>query len=214
MDNIHLDRKARHWEHPTDVRSNENLVYWVQELREWLADERTQSLKQEYFLPFAEAVAICDQIPPGAEVHEICQVIETLLEANDALESYTYDLAERALGQWGAYFFMANHDEVRPDLEYDARALEHIAILHSATATRTEPFVPTPFQAEILKALNSRALNKQKLAAVVCGGEENGNLLYRPNRLPELRSRGLVEHKRGLGFYRPDAPPPGAIAGE
>jgi integrase len=55
------------------------------------------------------------------------------------------------------------------------------------------------------------AMKKSELAEQVCGGIDNGNLLYRPQRLPELVARGMVVNVRGVGFYRPDAPPPGAI---
>jgi len=212
---VNLDsqhRKPRHWEHRTDVRDDENLIHWVKELRKWLADERTNSLKQEYFRPFADALTLLDQIPPGADVSEICQLLETLQDAQDEIEAHTYDLAERALGQWGAYFFMANHDEVMPcSFEYDPRALEHVAVLYSAPASATGVFVPTPFQTSILAVLNGRAMKKQQLAVAVCGGEDNGNLLYRPGRITELRQNGLVANKRGIGYYRPDAPPLGAI---
>ena len=71
--------------------------------------------------------------------------------------------------------------------------------------------MPNAFQRTILDALDGRALKKQPLAVEVCGGEENGNLLYRPGGLKELRDAGLVAHKRGVGFYRPDHPPPDAI---
>ncbi len=74
-------------------------------------------------------------------------------------------------------------------------------------ARRTdEPFIATPLQAAILKALDGRALKKQPLADEVCKGE--GTTLYRPGGLKELRERKKVDHKSRVGFYRPDAPPP------
>lgn len=213
---VNLDanhRKPRHWEHSTDVRNDENLRYWVQELREWLDDERTNSLKQEFFLSFAETVALFDKIPSGLELQEILQLLEILRDAQEAIECYAYDLAERALGQWGAYFFMENHGEIRADLfEFDSRALKHVAILHTAPAVAPGVFVPTAFQKSILEALNGRAMKKQGLAVAVCGGEDNGNLLYRPGGISELVRNGLVANKRGLGYYRTDAPPHGTIS--
>lgn len=73
------------------------------------------------------------------------------------------------------------------------------------------PFVPNAFQKQILAALDGRALKKMDLAKEVCGGECNGNLLYRPGGIRELRDRGSVKWKSRLGFYRPDRPPPGTV---
>lgn len=211
--NLSDDRKARHWGHPTDVRDNENLMYWMKGLREWLADERTKALKQEYILPFAKAAALFDEITPGEEVFQILQVIQGLQDAQESMEVYAHDLAERAFGQWGAHFFMECQDDLPSDwFDCDPRALANIAVLHSAPATATGVFVPTAFQSSILKALQGRALKKMPLAAMVCGGEENGNLLYRPGGIVELRQCGLVDHKHGVGFYRPDSPPKESVA--
>ena len=52
-------------------------------------------------------------------------------------------------------------------------------------------------------------MSKQKLAREVCSGE--GTRLYRKNGIKEMMEAGLVAHKDGVGYYRPDAPPPGAI---
>ena len=76
-------------------------------------------------------------------------------------------------------------------------------------------FVPTEFQAKILEALNARALKKEPLASEVCAGD--GSRLYRKNRqgvspLSELIASGLIVQRDGLGYYRPDAPPPSAVA--
>ena len=88
---------------------------------------------------------------------------------------------------------------------------EGLLVLARIIRNSVGPLVPTPFQLTILKALNGRALKKMDLAREVCGGEGNGNLLYREGGIRELRNRGLVTHKHGPGFYRPDAPPPNAI---
>jgi len=66
-------------------------------------------------------------------------------------------------------------------------------------------FVPNDLQRRILSALDGRALKKQKLADDACGGE--GTRLYRKGGIKELRVQGLVGHKHGLGYYRPDKPP-------
>jgi len=67
-----------------------------------------------------------------------------------------------------------------------------------------EPFIPTPFQRGILKALDGKALRTDALAAVV--GDRSR--LFRRGGLNELRDRGMVANHPAIGFYRPDAPPP------
>jgi len=57
-----------------------------------------------------------------------------------------------------------------------------------------------------MKALDGRALTKQALANEVSKGE--ARIFYRPGGLTELRRHGLVDHRKGVGFFRPDAPPP------
>lgn len=71
---------------------------------------------------------------------------------------------------------------------------------------REEPFVLTPLQEDILRALDKRAMKKQALADEVCGGE--GTRLYRRGGIKELRAGGKVGHTYGAGYFRPDAPPP------
>lgn len=75
----------------------------------------------------------------------------------------------------------------------------------AAKSNAKDPIVLTPIQKAILKALDGRAMTKQQLANAVCDGE--GTRLYRPGALPELRDRQLVQHKRQVGYFRPDAPP-------
>jgi hypothetical protein len=74
---------------------------------------------------------------------------------------------------------------------------------------RTEPgFVPTPVQAAILKVLDGRALRQAELE------RETGydrRQLQRETGLGRLRGRGMVRLNRRIGFYRPDAPPPGFV---
>ena len=71
------------------------------------------------------------------------------------------------------------------------------------------PFIPTPLQKAILAALAGQVLEKQALADLICKGE--GTVLYREGGIKELRALGLVEHKRRIGYFRPDAPPEDAI---
>ena len=98
-----------------------------------------------------------------------------------------------------------------PD-DVDVKVLRGILGRKSSLAAAPQPDVLLlhPFQESILKALDGRALNKAALAREVCGREDYGNLLYRPKGLKGLRDLELVKHKRGIGFYRPDSPPPNA----
>lgn len=72
-----------------------------------------------------------------------------------------------------------------------------------------EPFVLTRLQEDILAALDGRAMTKQPLADAACGSE--GSRLYKSGGIKELMSRDLVKNKRGVGYYRPNSPPPSAV---
>jgi hypothetical protein len=71
---------------------------------------------------------------------------------------------------------------------------------------RPKPFVGSRLQIAIYKALEGRALTKQALANEVLGGE--GTRLYKKNGIKEMIEEGFVVQKDGVGYYRPDAPPP------
>jgi hypothetical protein len=78
----------------------------------------------------------------------------------------------------------------------------------TAPERTSDVFVPTPLQKQILDRLKGRSLTKDSLAeACRC----DGSRLYRPGGLSELMARGLVRNKRGVGYFRPDDPPPGSI---
>jgi hypothetical protein len=70
---------------------------------------------------------------------------------------------------------------------------------------------PTSFQVEILAALDGRALKAAALARAV--GVDKRELYRRSGSLSELRDRGQVVSDEELGYYRPDAPPPGKEGG-
>lgn len=70
---------------------------------------------------------------------------------------------------------------------------------------------PTPLQKAIWAALDGRAMKTDELAVVVAGGDKS-RLYYtdRKNKtggLKEMRGVGCVDHKHGVGHFRPDAPP-------
>ncbi len=69
-----------------------------------------------------------------------------------------------------------------------------------------KPFVGSPIQVAIHKALDGKAMSKQALANEVCGGE--GTRLYKPHGIKEMMADGIVKNKPGVGYYRPDSPPP------
>jgi hypothetical protein len=66
-------------------------------------------------------------------------------------------------------------------------------------------FVPTDLQADVLAALEGKALHADDLAgAVRC---DRRRLYRHPGGLRELRQQGLVDLHPRAGYYRPDAPP-------
>jgi len=71
-----------------------------------------------------------------------------------------------------------------------------------------ELFVPTPLQERILAALDGRALQTKALAKASACEETK---LFKPGGVSELKEVGLVAHKDGVGYFRPDKPPAGAL---
>jgi hypothetical protein len=66
---------------------------------------------------------------------------------------------------------------------------------------------PTDFQTEILAALDGRAFKAEALAHFL--RVDKRELYRKTGSLSELRDRGEVVSDEELGYYRPDAPPPG-----
>jgi hypothetical protein len=77
-------------------------------------------------------------------------------------------------------------------------------VVAPAPSPATAPEILTPLQISILAALNGRALKVEQLAAQT--GVEHSRL-YRPGGLNELRATRRVEHRHGVGYFRPDCPP-------
>ncbi len=71
-----------------------------------------------------------------------------------------------------------------------------------------EQLVLTSFQKSILEALNGQGLTKPKLADKLKCEERR---LYKNGGIKDLMAAGLVANKRGVGYYRPDAPPHGTV---
>jgi hypothetical protein len=64
---------------------------------------------------------------------------------------------------------------------------------------------PTRVQASILNALDGAALSVPDLADRCTDGDASS--LYRAGLKSALVSSGLIKHKHGVGYYRPDRPP-------
>src|SRR5262245_32838817 len=72
--------------------------------------------------------------------------------------------------------------------------------------SESQPFIPTPFQADILAALEGKALRTDALIAKLdC---DRSRLYKRPGGIHELREHGLVGHHSRIGYYSVGAPPP------
>lgn len=95
---------------------------------------------------------------------------------------------------------------LKPAFSERRRRLREKALATGAVE-KASPFVPTPLQLAILAALDGRSLKKEQLAAAC---KKEASRLYRVGGIKELMKEeiGLVAHKPGAGYYRPDAPPP------
>ena len=97
--------------------------------------------------------------------------------------------------------------QVTHELRDDVRRVATVKATRDAKGSpKARPL--TPLQQAILKALDGRALKKEKLAAE-CKVE--GTRLYRRGGIKELMRLERVANKHGVGYYRTDAPPPESI---
>lgn len=84
-----------------------------------------------------------------------------------------------------------------------------LALRRAADRLRTVggsfPLVLNDLQKDILAALDGRAMSQAALESHL---EKDRRQLHRPTGLGDLRARGLVRLQRGVGYYRPDRPPP------
>lgn len=94
----------------------------------------------------------------------------------------------------------------RPDWDEAVREWAELLRDEKAPSDQSDkqPFVPSPLQVAILKALDGRALKKEALAGEC---RIDPARLYRPGGIKELTELGMVRNKRGVGYYRPNAPP-------
>ena len=168
------------------------------------------------------AIRLTDEAIAARTIEKVEEAAQALYDAAQPTWDYLQSLMIGALGPFGAFFFDLAIFEGRPAREIGKyleknwawgpdRWTSESAALLLRDAESITPLILRPLQREILKALTGRALKKMALAAKVCGGEANGNILYRPGGIKELMARGIVKWESGVGFYRPDAPPPDAI---
>jgi len=209
-------RKQLWWRDDTvSLADDENLWHWANELEEWLADARLSRLPLPSLDQLRHSLERLYGLRDAANGDALSDLERPMIDTIESLELDLHRLAERAFGESGALFLfeLAAHSLLPNNLLIACSAVESkdIALLLSEPAPLAEPFIPTVPQTAILRALDGRALKKTELAAEVFGDEGHGNRLYRPRCLTELRERNLVAHKNGVGFYRPDAPPSGAI---
>jgi hypothetical protein len=110
---------------------------------------------------------------------------------------------------WFRRFLQGTHDSDRLSASEQRDLRDFLELLGGKlpqqSRTPADRFEPNDRQKAMLLALKDRALTKQALADEVCGGE--GSRLYRRGWIKELRDVGLVDHKHGLGYFRPDCPP-------
>jgi len=149
-------------------------------------------------------------------------VARALYTEASKLSRYLLAILRHVFGLWGAHWFeyaVEMHTMAESARESEHLAAIDIGVLHGILerpplVVEVEDMVGEPLrplQKQILVALDGRAMKKMELAKAVCGSEDYGNYLYRPGGLMELREKGLVDLKRGVGFFRPDRPPPGGI---
>jgi hypothetical protein len=166
----------------------------------------------------------CD---PAQGQRLLSEAEDDLEDGSCGMELYMERLAAAAFGEFVAthLFSLCAHDllELGKDdptgsyyatYQHDSNEMREMnAMAEKWQARDGEPFIPTEMQQKILTALDGAALNTDELTAAVRGGcrFDQHRYLYGKGGLKELRARGLVAHKRGVGHYRPDAPPPNAV---
>jgi hypothetical protein len=103
--------------------------------------------------------------------------------------------------------------EKQPEVQVHIRqrAMENLRQPAPETAVvedETVQFIPTPLQETVLDTLNGKAMKKEALAETL---KIDSSRLYRQGGIKELMDLKMVDNLRGIGYYRPDAPPPNAL---
>lgn len=204
---------------PAATAALQDVRHYAQLLLDLLSDHTLQLLDEPCLEALrALAVSIAETTTVKVSRSSISQAHEDLESATDAVSDYAFSLARRVFGTFGVFwldeFLMldkAGESLVDSLAVPDEFIRELQGVPDNESVAGKDPFVPRWFQLNILAALNDCALKKDQLAEAVCGGKENARRLYHPHGLKELRKEGLVKHEEGVGFYRPDRPPPEAI---
>jgi hypothetical protein len=175
-----------------DVNSVANFVAWIDATLEKLNSADADAVTWDYWpQAWDDAVAYADALGLSDEVESLGGPIRCPIYVGEKNGEYDYDTPRKAI-----------RDKLRKRL-----VALRLKLTGNASGS-TPPFVPNGLQRDILTALRGRALNKQRLADEVCGGE--GSRLYKSSRegdLNELMDLGRVANKARLGYYRPDSPP-------
>ncbi|HEV8068702.1 MAG TPA: hypothetical protein VGP76_13275 [Planctomycetaceae bacterium] len=97
---------------------------------------------------------------------------------------------------------------VLDDFGADAKSKLHALARLAAKISQEENGPLTALQESILAALDGKALGVEALADECTHGDTKQ--LYRAGLTKILATAGRVMHKRGVGYFRPDRPPPDA----
>jgi hypothetical protein len=92
---------------------------------------------------------------------------------------------------------------LRLDLASGSQVRHPVSPCRAGAPAEERPFEPSAFQQAILDALDGKALRTDDLGAAV----KDRSRLFKAHGLPELRERGLIDHSKRCGYFRPDAPP-------
>lgn len=161
-------------------------------------DKRTE--RDDYFTKYAYDFAdhLAENRKGFADFHQRYASLD--YDRIKALLTIEFAAISQLLGQMSCQL-SASEDGDGGYAEEEEHQAEEIEVprLH----VRHEP--TTKFQDRILNALDGRALKKDELARELKLSDPSR--LYKPNGITELRELGLVDHKRGCGYWRPDKPP-------
>ncbi len=125
----------------------------------------------------------------------------------DKLQRYGYHLKQELFRVWKRFYPPGEDTKTLADLpEEEQRAIREL--VGRMKNPRSKKHVLTAVQVSIMKALDGRALKKEQLAAEC---KIDPSRLYKPGGIKELMDLEKVDNKRGVGYFRLDAPPPNAV---
>jgi hypothetical protein len=201
---------------------------FITELRKSTETGLVQAADAETFRVIQSALCATDWALPapghvGGDPRALAEVVDRFLEVAETLEVLCDRWAKEVFGEWGAFWFgIAARGQVIFEYlnewpEASLQPAEIVTLLKRPEAKDEEAKrsglkeILNHYQKAILDALDGCALKKDDLALAVFRASDQGNRLYREGRLIEMRTEGLVAHMYGVGYYRPDAPPPNLV---